>query len=56
MTIPIIDVTLDPYTNYLRFVAPIVGVLIVVGIVIYFVLRSRSPEALDRVDDVYGGE
>jgi amino acid transporter len=56
VTIPIIDVTLDPYSNYLRFVAPIVGVLVVVGIVIYFVLRSQSPEALERVDDVYGGE
>jgi amino acid transporter len=56
VTIPIIDVTLDPYSNYLRFVAPIVGVLVVIGIVIYFVLRSQSPEALERVDDVYGGE
>ncbi len=26
------------------------------GIVIYFVLRARSPEALDRVGDVYGGD
>ena len=56
VTIPIIDVTLDPYTNYLRFTAPIVGVLLLIGIVVYFVLRARRPEALDRVGDVYGGE
>jgi amino acid transporter len=56
VTIPIIDVSLDPYDNYLRFTAPIVGIWVVIGIVVYFVLRSRSPEALERVDDVYGGD
>jgi amino acid transporter len=56
VTIPILDVTLDPYDNYLRLTAPIVGAWVVLGIVAYFVLRSRNPEALDRVDDVYGGE
>lgn len=56
VTIPIIDVTLDPYDNYLSLTAPIVGIWVVLGIVIYFVLRSQNPEALDRVDDVYGGE
>jgi amino acid transporter len=56
VTIPILDVTLDPYDNYLRFTAPIVGAWIVLGIILYFVLRARSPEALDRMGDVYGGE
>jgi amino acid transporter len=56
VTIPILDVTLDPYDNYLRFTAPIVGVWVLIGIVVYFVLRSSRPEALDRVDDVYGGD
>ena len=56
VTIPIIDVTLPPYDNYLRFTAPIVGIWILIGIVVWFVLRSRSPEALDRMGDVYGGE
>jgi hypothetical protein len=28
----------------------------VIGIVVYFVLRSRNPDALARVDDVYGGD
>jgi hypothetical protein len=27
-----------------------------IGIVLYFVLRSRSPESLERMGDVYGGE
>ena len=56
VTIPILDITLDPYTNYLRWTAPIVGVWVLIGIILYFVLRSRSPEALERVDDVYGAE
>ena len=56
VTIPIIDVSLDPYDNYLRLTAPIVGVWVVIGIIVYFVLRGRNPAALDRVDDVYGGE
>jgi len=56
VTIPLLDVTLDPYKNALRFAAPIVGIWMLIGIVLYFVLRSRSPEALDRMGDVYGGE
>jgi amino acid transporter len=56
VTIPLLDVTLPPYENYLRFTAPIVGAWILAGVVAYFVLRARNPEALERVDDVYGGE
>jgi amino acid transporter len=56
VTIPILDVTLDPYANALRWTAPIVGVWVVLGVIAYFWLRSSNPEALARVDDVYGGE
>ena len=56
LTIPILDVELPPYDNYLRFTAPIVGAWVVLGIVAYFVLRMQNPQALDRVDDVYGGD
>ena len=56
VTIPILDITLDPYANALRWTAPIVGAWVLLGIVVYYVLRSRNPAALDRVDDVYGGE
>jgi amino acid transporter len=56
VTIPILDIELDPYTTALRWCAPIVGVWLILGVIAYFVLRSRDPEALDRVDDVYGGD
>jgi amino acid transporter len=56
VTIPILDVTLPPYENYLRWTAPIVGVWVLLGVIAYFVLRSRNPEALERVSEVYGGE
>ncbi len=55
VTIPILDIELAPYENSLRWTAPVVGVWLVLGIVAYFVLRARNPEALERVDDVYGG-
>jgi amino acid transporter len=55
VTIPILDVELPAYENSLRWTAPVVGVWLVLGIIAYFVLRSRNPEALERVDDVYGG-
>jgi amino acid transporter len=56
VTIPILNVTLPPYENSLRYTAPVVGVWLVIGIVLYFVLRSRNPDALARVDDIYGGD
>jgi hypothetical protein len=56
VTIPILDIALPPYENSLRFTAPVVGVWILLGILAYFVLRSRNPEALSRVDDVFGGD
>ena len=56
LTIPILDIELPPYGNALQYTAPIVAIWMVIGIVLYFVLRSRNPEALDRMGDVYGGE
>ena len=56
VTIPIIDLEVPAYDNYLRWIAPLVGVWLVLGIVVYFVLRSRNPQSLERVDDVFGGE
>jgi amino acid transporter len=56
VTIPVLDISLDPYDNYLRWTAPIVGVWVLLGVVFYVVLRMRNPAALDRVGDVYGGE
>ena len=56
VTIPILDIELAPYENSLRYTAPVVGVWVLLGLIFYFVLRARNPAALDRVDDVYGGE
>jgi amino acid transporter len=56
VTIPILNITLDPYKNSLQYTAPVVAIWLVLGVVYYFVLRSRNPEALARVDDIYGGD
>jgi amino acid transporter len=56
VTIPILDIPLPPYANALQYTAPIVGIWMLIGIVLYFVLRAREPDALDRMGDVYGGE
>jgi amino acid transporter len=56
LTIPTLDIELGAYENALRWTAPIVGVWMLVGIGLYFYLRSTNPEALERMGDVYGGE
>jgi len=56
VTIPILDVTLPPYETALKWCAPIVAIWLILGIIAYVVLRMRSPEALERVGEVYGGE
>jgi len=56
VTIPFLDITLDPYTTALRWTAPIVGVWVLLGIIVYFVLRGSNPDALERVSAVYGGD
>jgi amino acid transporter len=56
LTIPLFDVKLPPYENSLRFTAPIVGVWMAIGIVIFVVLWFVNRQALDRMRDVYGGE
>jgi amino acid transporter len=56
LTIPILDIELGAYDNALRWTAPIVGIWMLIGIVLYFYLRSSNPEALERMGDVYGGE
>jgi amino acid transporter len=56
LTIPFFDVELPAYTNSLRLTAPIVGLWMVVGIVLFIWLRMRSPSALKRMGEIYGGE
>ena len=54
VTIPILDVTLAPYENSLRWTAPIVAIWVLIGIGLYFYLRARNPESLARMGEVYG--
>ena len=56
VTIPIIDLPVPGYTNSLQYTAPVAGIWLVIGVVAYFLLRSRNPDALARVDDIYGGD
>jgi amino acid transporter len=56
VTIPILDVTLPPYENSLRWTAPIVAVWVLIGIGLYFYLRARNPESLASMGEVYGEE
>jgi amino acid transporter len=56
VTIPVLDVTIPAYENSLQWTAPVVGIWLVLGIAAYFVLRSRNPTALARMNEVYGGE
>ena len=56
LTIPFFEVKLAAYTNSLRFTAPIVGVWMVIGIVVFVWLWMSHREALGRMGDVFGGE
>jgi amino acid transporter len=52
LTIPVLDITLDPLKTPYDIVPLLVLIWMVVGIVAYALLRSRSPEALARIGDV----
>ena len=40
----------------MAWIAPIVGAWMLIGLVLYFVLRATNPAALDRLGEIYGGE
>jgi hypothetical protein len=52
LTIPFFDITLDPLKTPYDVVPLIVLVWMILGVVAYFVLRSRTPAALTRIGDV----
>ena len=52
LTIPILDIDLDPLAQPFDIVPLLVLIWMIVGVVGYFVLRNRDPEALNRVGDV----
>jgi hypothetical protein len=52
LTIPLLDIKLDPLKTPYDVVPMIVLIWMIVGIVLYVVLRMRSPDALTRIGDV----
>ena len=52
LTIPVLDIKLDPLAQPFDIVPLLVLIWMIAGIVAYFVLRSRTPDALTRVGDV----
>ena len=56
LTIPVFNVKLSPFSGALSWIAPIAAVWMLIGLVVYFVLRSRDPAALARMGEIYGGD
>jgi amino acid transporter len=52
VTIPILDVPIPALTSPIDVVPLLVAIWMVVGIVLYFVLRSSRPDTIQRVGDV----
>jgi len=52
LTIPLLDIKLDPLKTPYDIVPLLVLVWMIVGVVAYVVLRMRSPDALTRIGDV----
>jgi amino acid transporter len=52
LTIPIFDIKLDPLKPPFDIVPPLVGIWMIAGIVMYFVLRARSAATIQRIGDV----
>jgi len=52
LTIPILDIDLDPLAQPYDIVPLLVLIWMILGIVAYVVVRSRAPDALARVGDV----
>jgi amino acid transporter len=51
LTIPILDIKLDPLAAPYNVVPPLVAIWMIVGIVLGLVLRSRNPERLGTLGD-----
>jgi len=52
LTIPILDIELTPLASPFSIVPPLVGIWMIAGIILYFVLRSRGADTIERVGDV----
>jgi len=54
LTIPILDVPVPALTEPYNYVPPMVAAWMIAGVILYVWLRSRSPEAIQRIGDVMG--
>jgi amino acid transporter len=52
VTIPILDVPIPPLASPFNVVPPLVAIWMVAGIILFFVLRSRRPDTIQRVGDI----
>jgi amino acid transporter len=52
LTIPVLDIPLDPLKTPYDIVPLLVLLWMILGIVAWFVMRSRTPDALTRIGDV----
>ncbi len=51
VTIPLLDIPIPALTEPYSYVPPLVAIWMVAGLVIYFWLRARNPEAIARLGD-----
>lgn len=54
LTIPLLDIPIPALTEPYSYVPPLVAVWMVAGIVLYFWLRSRNPDAIAKIGAVMG--
>jgi hypothetical protein len=54
VTIPIVDLEIGAPAGDLALVAPIAGIWMLIGIVLYFVIRAMRPQAIKDLAAVYG--
>ena len=54
LTIPLLDIPIPALTSPYDIVPLLVGIWMIIGIVLYFWLRARKPDALARIGDVMG--
>jgi hypothetical protein len=52
LTVPLVDIKLDPLASPYNFAPPLVGIWMVAGIVLFFVVRARDSAAVSRLGDV----
>jgi amino acid transporter len=53
LTIPLLDIELDPLASPYSLIPPLVALWMIAGVVAFFILRARGPEALRRMGDVF---